>query len=196
MGTRHVIAVVKDGEFKVAQYGQCNGYPSGNGSNFLNFCKTRSHIEKLKKALDRVRFIDHNGKDKEFVEDYNKNCPVWSNDPDNRTEEQKRWHNLFDSRNLSYVVLKHIILCDDEEILLHNSIDFVDNSLMCEWAYVLDLDNETFEVYEGFNEDPDVKGRFKNYKDDDLEYYPCTLIATYSLNDLPKDLNHLNELFF
>lgn len=33
MGTRNLTCVVLDGEFKVAQYGQWDGYPEGSGYN-------------------------------------------------------------------------------------------------------------------------------------------------------------------
>ena len=32
MGTRHLIAVQLDGEYKIAQYGQWDGYPEGKVS--------------------------------------------------------------------------------------------------------------------------------------------------------------------
>lgn len=37
MGTRHLIEVVVDGQIKVAQYGQWDGYPSGQGVDVLKF---------------------------------------------------------------------------------------------------------------------------------------------------------------
>ncbi|MHC5949058.1 hypothetical protein ACVXZ3_04645 [Providencia hangzhouensis] len=44
MGTRHLICVAKDGDYKVAQYGQWDGYPSGQGLTLLTFLR-----DKLKK---------------------------------------------------------------------------------------------------------------------------------------------------
>ena len=38
MGTRHLIAVMADGKYQVAQYGQWDGYPSGQGVSVLTFC--------------------------------------------------------------------------------------------------------------------------------------------------------------
>ena len=35
MGTRHITAVVSEGEFVVAQYGQWDGYPTGAGNDIV-----------------------------------------------------------------------------------------------------------------------------------------------------------------
>lgn len=51
MGTRHLTCVVKNNEYKVAQYGQWDGYPSGQGVNILNFLKEMSQ-EKFLKGID------------------------------------------------------------------------------------------------------------------------------------------------
>ena len=37
MGTRHLIIVKNEGEVKVAQYGQWDGYPDGVGTDIVNF---------------------------------------------------------------------------------------------------------------------------------------------------------------
>lgn len=37
MGTRHLIAAVIDGEYKIAQYGQWDGDPEGQGLTVLDF---------------------------------------------------------------------------------------------------------------------------------------------------------------
>ena len=48
MGTRHLIAVHADGQYKIAQYGQWDGYPSGQGLTALGFCRT----------MDRAAFTE------------------------------------------------------------------------------------------------------------------------------------------
>ena len=40
MGTRHLTIVAAAGGYPVAQYGQWDGYPSGQGVTALNFLKT------------------------------------------------------------------------------------------------------------------------------------------------------------
>src|SRR5574337_1233174 len=101
MGTRNLTAVMMNGEYKVAQYGQWDGYPEGQGKTILEFLSGDGNIEKLKSALQRVRFLDGDGRDKDFLAEYDKNCPEWSSDPDNRTPEQKRWFQTYVSRDLA-----------------------------------------------------------------------------------------------
>ncbi len=145
MGTRNLTMVISQGETKVAQYGQWDGYPSGVGSCLLSFLKS-DNFEKMKNNLSKVRFLDVEGEDKDFMESYNKNAPEWSNEPDNRTDEQKEWFNTFCSRDLSDEVLVNIAKSDKDEIILRDETYFAADSLFCEWAYVIDLDKNTFEI--------------------------------------------------
>ena len=160
MGTRHLIAVQKDGEYKVAQYGQWDGYPSGQGLSVLNNINSQAKRKRLINGLEKVRFLDPKGEDKEFLELYEKNTPTWSSEPDNRTEEQKHWFSTYISRDLGADILYNISHSKDNEIILDNSLSFAGESLFCEFAYVIDFDKETLEVFEGFNKEPILNGRF------------------------------------
>lgn len=190
MGTRHLIAVQYTNEYKVAQYGQWDGYPSGQGVDVLNFL-TPENIEKLKLSLSRCRFLD-NDLDKEFIEDYDKRCAKWSNDPDNRTESQKNWFNNFVSRDLGAEVLTNIINYPDK-IILKNSIAFAQDSLFCEYCYVVDLDKNTFEVYEGFNKEVINDERFESPEQSEEGYQQVKLKKVYNLNNLPSKIQFLND---
>ena len=46
-----------------------------------------------------------------------------------------------------------------------NDLDFAQDSLFCEWAYVIDFDTNTFEVFKGFNRTPLTEGE-RFYKAD------------------------------
>ena len=125
MGTRNLVAVFSDGEYKIAQYGQWDGYPSGQGLTVLNFISDKNNIENLKKNLPKCRFFDKNNeKDKKFIDDYEKNAPQWSNEPDLRTPEQKRWFQTYISRDLGGKILYNVANSNDDEIILKNRIDF------------------------------------------------------------------------
>ena len=76
---------------------------------------------------------------------------------------------------------------------LEDDINFAADSLFCEWAYVIDLDKRTFEVYEGFNKEPlNEDERFffleeKSYKEHRGvdQYHPVKLVKSWSLDELP-----------
>jgi len=73
------------------------------------------------------------------------------------------------------------------------------NSLWCEWCYVIDLDERTFEIFKGFNEEMlNENERFYSEQSND-NYYGVKLLKKYSLSNLPtsddflKDLESLRE---
>jgi hypothetical protein len=45
MGTRHLIEVKIDGELKVAQYGQWDGYLTGQGVNIADFIHNKMDVD-------------------------------------------------------------------------------------------------------------------------------------------------------
>lgn len=54
MGTRHLQKVInKVGETKLRQYGQWDGYPSGQGKDILNYL-LRADLEKYQTELDKI----------------------------------------------------------------------------------------------------------------------------------------------
>jgi len=188
MGTRNLTCVVSGGAYRVAQYGQWDGYPEGQGVKILNFLSAEGNIGKLKSAMTRVRFLDPEGRDKEFVELYNKNAPEWSNDPDNRTEDQKRWFETFANRDIGGDILETVGSADDAEMLLRNSLNFAGDSLFCEWAYVVDLDKGTFEIYKGFNKKAlSEEERFAGIECDDAEFKQVRHAVTFGLDVLPTE---------
>lgn len=196
MGTRNLTCVFMDGEYRVAQYGQWDGYPGGQGKTILEFLRDEENIKNLKNNLDKTRFFDQKGKDKKFLDEYDKNAPEWSSDPDNRTPEQKRWFSQFITRDLGGEILLKIANSTDAEILLKNSIDFAGDSLFCEFAYVVDFDKNTFEVYSGFNTSPLEKtSRFAEIKPEKgSEYYPVQLMHSFDIDNLPIDEEFLQIL--
>ena len=197
MGTRNLTAVMIDGEYKIAQYGQWDGYPSGLGVQVLGFVRNPENVLRLRDALCRVRFIDDEGRDKEFIEAYDRVTPKMMNDPDNRSAEQRRWFNSYISRDVGGDILHTVAESKDAEILLKNKISFAGDSLFCEYAYVIDLDADTLEVFKGFNHTAITEGRFVS-GDPTLEksgeYHPVKLAKSYTLAELPTEEQFLKDL--
>jgi hypothetical protein len=66
---------------------------------------------------------------------------------------------------------------------------FAADSLFCEWGYVINLDDNLFEVYKGFNKDAlDEKERFASLtvKDDNSGYKQIKFVKAYPLDNLPE----------
>lgn len=186
MGTRNLTVVKSNNTVKIAQYGQWDGYPGGQGQDIVDFLLGEGNVEKLKKNLDNVRFLDEEGKDKEFIEEYNSNAPTWSNEPDNRTDEEKAWWNTFMTRDLGAQILTNVANSDRDEIILDDSLDFGNDSLFCEYAYVVDLDEDLLYVYEGFQKEPHEMGLWREGEKRDSasgdDYYPVKPVGKMSIN--------------
>lgn len=76
MGTRGLTKVVDaNGVTKVAQYGQWDHYPAGQGVTILNFLNRDYYaVGELELALDKCRFIDEAEREKIYA-DYNRTYP-------------------------------------------------------------------------------------------------------------------------
>lgn len=186
MGTRNLTCVISNSEYKIAQYGQWDGYPSGQGLTILNFLKTEGNISKLKNKLQYVRFLDLKGIDKELVEKFDRG----------ELPDHQNWFDLYISRDVGGKILENLVTYDDIDIPLRNSLSFAGDSLFCEWCYVVDLDTNTFEVYRGFNNIPVYNGRFRS-DDKTLEksngYEPVVLLKVFSLSQLPTKEEFLSN---
>lgn len=188
MGTRHLTAVVADGDYKVAQYGQWDGYPSGQGKTVLDFLR-RTNLNMFADKVRACTFIDADEIEQRWKSVGADDSGFVGMDVDDKFKAN--WPQL--SRDIGAKVLEYIYN-QPSGVELKNSLYFVADSLFCEWAYVIDLDKGTFEVYEGFNKKPlDPSERFADMPDDpdnahrDERYYPVRLKTTYALDALPTD---------
>jgi hypothetical protein len=124
MGTRNLTMAILDGELKVAQYGQWDGYPIGQGATICKFLQ-ETDIPKFKKTLKKVKFIR-----------------------DDIEEQDPKLTQEF-SRDTGAEILT--LIRDRGIKRLIDSSGFAADSLFCEYAYVLNFDTEVLEVYRGFN---------------------------------------------
>jgi hypothetical protein len=143
MGTRSVTIVVHKEEIRIAQYGQWDGYPQGQGRTVLNFCKNLENLEKLRYKLDTcVLFIDLEiPEHKTQALAYDMNCEDHC-----LTPEQQYWESNFWSRDVGAGLLYNIIEYNDDLILINNQYEFINDS-SCEWWYLIDLDKMELEVH-------------------------------------------------
>lgn len=189
MGTRHLIAVQYNGKYKVAQYGQWDGYPSGQGAKVLEFLGSVD-LGEFKNKVKSLRWVRKGMMEKVFKEIGLPEEGGWMTMEQSAVFQEKHpeW-----SRDTGADILPLIMEMD--KLYLQNSIEFAGDGLFCEWAYVIDLDAEVFEVYSGFHKGPlPANGRFEKYDDPTSEYRPVSLLKIYKLNNLPTREQFLRDL--
>lgn len=188
MGTRNLTVVKANNKVKVAQYGQWDGYPEGVGQDIVDFLTSNTNnLDELKRRILEI---------KEITEDEHRSR--WSEagaDPNSEfvsMDVSNKFKQLYPelSRDTSGgILLKHIMSreSDADPLRVKKDLNFGTDSLFCEWAYLLDLDENLLYVYEGFQEEPHDQGIFvklEGYEDKSNEYYPCKPVAKF---DISKD---------
>ena len=59
---------------------------------------------------------------------------------------------------------------------------FIKNSLFCEYAYIINLDDKCLEFWKGFQNEPDETNRYGTDADDG--YYPCHMLTSYRFDEI------------
>lgn len=187
MGTRNLTAVAIDNGYKVAQYCQWDGYPTGEGHTILEFFKTVD-LDTFKRQVREKAFYGTSDEiDAAYAKFISNNG--WMNTE--QAEAFKKSEYGYLSRDTGAKVLEVIYNASDS-VMLCDSIDFAKDSLFCEYAYVIDLNRDVLEIYAGFNTEPlEPSSRFYTDEPKDGEYYPVRLFKEYSLHDLPDDFHDL-----
>jgi len=187
MGTRHSILVQVDGDYKIAQYGQWDGYPDGQGVEILKFLREEMDREKFAAAVRNCTEISEATLRRKWADIGVKVTKDGSIMATMEQSDKFKELNLHLSRDCGSDVLKLVQDAGGLELRLNKT--FPAESLFCEWAYVIDLDRNTFEVYKGFNHEPlDPQERFAtlripdDYKND---YYQVRHAHTWPLDALP-----------
>lgn len=194
MGTRHLVAVQIDGVYKVAQYGQWDGYPTGQGLRVLDFLKN-GDVEALKRNVAKAYEPTEEDSIRMWVEF---DVDIVSSEGMVECSKADAFGRKYPSldRDTGAGILELIASSDDaEKIPLRVDIGFAGDSLFCEWAYVIDFDIGTFEVYKGFNTEPvPSDSRFASIPFDadgagriGTTYYQVTLAQSWKLSALPSE---------
>lgn len=191
MGTRNLTCVFVDGSYRVAQYGQWDGYPSGQGLTALNFVRDKMDKELFITNIMRSRFI---GENEQVLLWAKIGIDIKARDGFVSMEESALFEKHYPQlhRNCAAKVLD--MIQDSQGLLLGDQIDFAADSLMCEYAYVIDLDANTFEVFKGFNHEPlNPEDRFYGLEQACADYFPVKMLCQWFLNDLPSDVEFIQR---
>ena len=194
MGTRHLIAVQYKNEYKIAQYGQWDGYLEGQGASILDFLTNDFNRNKFISNLEKCRYIT----DKEYTDRWKKFGIDLTASTFVSMDISNKFYAKFPelNRDIGSDILQ-MVQNADGVLILKDSINFAYDGLFCEYGYVIDLDKNTFEIYSGCNEEPMNKSeRFyqpepKKYSN--CEYYPIRLVESYDLSNLPDEEEFLRR---
>lgn len=190
---------------RVAQYGQWDGYPGGQGATiikFINHLLLSGLIPQFKVQILKCKF--RGKKENKERDEFMKSIGVKDGWMTGEQAAAYRAAYPLASRDLGAGILEAILNSTEKTIWLDNESAFVADSLFCEYAYVIDLDKGNLEVYKGFNTKRVPKGqRFDSVPRNKepvktttvngsprtkyalSKYYPVTLAKIYKLKELP-----------
>lgn len=194
MGTRGAIGFKVCGKYKIT-YNHFDSYPDGLGEEVVKFVedvRSKGDIGKFRKNAEKVRLVtDDTPPTQEDIEKYEK-LGLLNENVSNQTK--KEWYCLLreaQGANTLELVrggkLGHMI----------DNFKFLEDSLFCEYAYIVNLDDNRLEFYEGFNTagiDKDSPLPFKDESKYEAErgggsrYFPVRFKGSVPLDKpIPKD---------
>lgn len=143
MGTRNLTIVKSKKQTKVAQYGQWDGYPTGQGQNIADFLK-KVDLVKFKKQINQLGVYSEEDIRNAYKEagHYGKSELVTS---DIATKVNKTHPAL--NRDYGAGILQ--LIHDGVVMKVDLQEDFKDDGLYCEYYYTIDLDKETVSMNGG-----------------------------------------------
>ncbi|OTA98754.1 hypothetical protein M426DRAFT_325712 [Hypoxylon sp. CI-4A] len=153
MGTRNLICIRVNKKWVVAQYCQYDGYPEGQGLIAFRFLKNadivrfRERLANVYEPSDEVfkliAVANKNGRDRLKAAVGERELPWIMHDPLNEIFPSMR-------RDIGALILQFIADSDAEnKVPVYLDLEFANDSVSCEWAYVIDLDDETFKILGG-----------------------------------------------
>jgi hypothetical protein len=181
MGTRGAWGYIKNDEMKVT-YNHFDSYPEGLGQRVLDFCNTKT-VSELNEIYEKMRIVEED--DAPTINDIELCKKHYLVDLGVSRQSVDDWYCLL--RKAQGDPQKYA----DVGIMTDGS-NFLKDSLFCEYAYLINLDSNMLEIYEGFQKSQ-PKGRFSDVEKTETEYYPVSLIMEFSLLNLPENLNCLTE---
>lgn len=182
MGTRGFLGFVIDGQEKIG-YRHSDAYPEGQGLQVLHFLLDLAENDPTRDLKAEVRALRMvaTGRDIPTAEEVERLAP-WTNNHVSAPEDI--WYRLL---RHSMGDLHEILACGIMEDAADSPLDGAS------WGYLVDLDEETFDVYESTRE-PHLIGRYALRQSLIPGRYPPKLVATWRLTELPTEDEFLTAL--
>jgi hypothetical protein len=190
VSTRGFISFAIDGETKTA-YNHSDSYPSWLGIQVLSFLEVnadgilndRDDETGVVQLARKLRVVDG---DAEPTDADIEQHAAYANLNVGGRSERPTWYQLLrETQGCPTSMLKAGVIEDASE--------FPADSLFAEYGYVVDLDANVFEVYEGFQAQPHKSGRFAHMQGRD-GYVPVKLVKSWPIESLPSKDEFLRAL--
>lgn len=188
MGTRGIMGF-RVGGVDHLSYNHFDSYPSGLGASMFLDLKSMLGdwgLETLKENAQAVRLVTDD-EATPTTEEMEKLSEHFDNGVSTGSPDE--WYALL--RELQGELRRTI-----NSGYMIDSHNFVNDSLFCEWGYIVNLDDEVMEVYRGFQTKPHNKGRYALSEGDTVKepsyeggdsYYPIALTVSIPFAELPED---------
>jgi hypothetical protein len=139
MGTRGLTKVIDlEGRTKVAQYGQWDHYPSGQGINMLNIISKYGMLDRIERNLKKVHWLNED-EVSSMIEGYHTNGMM-------NMEQSQQFESIYPalSRNTCTDILNVIAYSTGYTLGLRDDSEFEQDDLMCEGVYTINYKTRTF----------------------------------------------------
>ena len=138
MGTRHLISVVSDGQIKIAQYGQWDGYPTSAGADIQDFL-SGANLDTFTDRVNALEWWDGDLVRAVWEQAGSKDGWIAVEDAD---KVKARYPEL--SRDTGSNILWLVLSGKVTKVVDDSS--FADDDVWCEYHYLLNLDDHTLSL--------------------------------------------------
>lgn len=178
MGTRGALGFRLNKKDYVS-YNHWDSYPSGLGNDVVNALKTLTEgsLKDLKEQVGKIRLIDmETPPTKEDIELCENMGTVDLTVSESSTSD---WYCLLRKTQGSPLKMAELgIMSDDQEFL---------KCFSCQYAYIINLDTNDLEIYQGYQTTRGTGRYAKGSKKDKDGFYPVSLVITFSILNIPED---------
>jgi hypothetical protein len=187
MGTSGAVGF-RIGGRNIIYYNHFDSYPEGLGKKVVEFCEylmdmqsvDENYIDKVRDNVRKVKFVDNS------IPPTPKQIKMYERFIDLRVSEQnlKDWYCLLRKAQMAEGLYA---MANGELQDIQDAANFIKDSLFCEYAYIIDLDNLTIELYKGFQHEPQEGNPFGTEPCRNGDYYPCRLAKVFPINEVPNN---------
>lgn len=192
MGTRGAWGFKCDGEYKVT-YNHFDSYPEGLGKTVAEFVANHT-IDELQEVAHNIEMVQSDKKptpeQEQRLQKWEKETGISVSDTSVGGEEANgTWYQLLrKSQGVPELYTKGLPFMTDD-------IEFLYDSIWCEYAYIIDIDDMVLRFYTGFNKNPNAQGDFAAKQVNlNSDYYGVAERGSWGLATDPATI--LNQMLY